>query len=180
MSLQGYLDTIKSKTGKSAEDLRKLAAVKGLSTRAEIVQWAQTELGLGLGHARAVAHVLLRHEAGSIQEQIDAHFKGGKSEWRSTYENLLTKISKFGKDIEVSPAKAYLSLVRNKKKFAILQPATKDRFDIGIKLKGVKPAGRLETAGSWNSLVTHRVRISDPKQIDAEVLRWLKQAYEKA
>jgi hypothetical protein len=135
---------------------------------------------LGLGHARAVAHVLLRHEAGSIQEQIDAHFDGNKGAWRETYETLLTKISKFGKDIEVSPAKAYLSLLRNKKKFAILQPATRERFDIGIKLKGVKPAGRLEAAGSWNSLVSHRVRISDPNEIDAEVLRWLKQAYEKA
>ncbi len=178
--MQGYLDTIKSKTGKSVEDLRKLAAKKGLTTRAEIVKWAQSELGLGLGHARAVAHVLLRHEAGSVQEQIDAHFAGGKSEWRSTYETLLTRISKFGKDIQVSPAKAYLSLVRNEKKFAVLQPATRDRFDIGLKLKGMKPAGRLEAAGSWNSLVTHRVKITDQKQIDAEVLRWLKQAYDNA
>lgn len=170
------------KTGKSPEDLRKLAAKKGLTTRAEIFNWAQTELGLGLGrrHARAVAHVLLRHEAGRMQDQIDAHFKGGKAEWRPTYEALLTKISKFGSDIEISPAKAYLSLLRNKKKFAILQPATRERFDIGIKLKGVKPAGRLEAAGTWNSMVTHRVRITDAKQVDAEVLRWLKQAYEKA
>jgi hypothetical protein len=122
--------------------------------------------------------VLLRHEAGSTQEQIDTHFKGNKGEWRETYETLLTKIAKFGKDIEVSPAKAYLSLVRNKKKFAILQPATRERFDIGIKLMGVKPTGRLEPAGSWNSLVTHRIKISDAKQIDAEVLRWLKQAYD--
>lgn len=44
----------------------------------------------------------------------------------------------------------------------------------------MNPAGRLEEAGSWNSLVTHRVRIKDPKEIDAEVLRWLKQAYDKA
>lgn len=131
MSLHGYLDTIETKTGKTVEDLRKLAAKKGLTTRAEIVKWAQAELGLGLGHARAVAHVLLRHEAGSVQEKIDAHFKGGKSEWRATYEALLTKISKFGKDIEVSPAKAYLSLVRNKNKFAILQPATRDALTLG-------------------------------------------------
>ena len=29
-------------------------------------------------------------------------------------------------------------------------------------------------------MVTHRVRISDPKQIDKEVLAWLKQAYDAA
>jgi hypothetical protein len=45
------------------------------------------------------------------------------------------------------------------------------------KLKGATPSGRLEAACSWNRMVTHRVRISDPKQIDAEVLAWLKQGY---
>jgi len=27
-------------------------------------------------------------------------------------------------------------------------------------------------------MVTHRVRVTDPKQIDKEVLAWLKQAYD--
>ena len=74
----------------------------------------------------------------------------------------------------------YINVVRRGKKFAILQPSAAERFDIGIKLKGVKPTGRLEAAGSWNAMVTHRVRISDPKQIDKEVLAWLKQAYDAA
>ena len=51
-------------------------------------------------------------------------------------------------------------------------------MDIGIKLKGVAPTEQFEAAGSWNAMVTHRVRISDPKQIDAEVLAWLRQAYD--
>jgi hypothetical protein len=55
-----------------------------------------------------------------------------------------------------------------------------ERLDIGIKLKGVAPTDRLEAAGSWNAMVTHRVRITDPKQIDKEVLAWLKQAYDAA
>jgi hypothetical protein len=48
------------------------------------------------------------------------------------------------------------------------------------KLKGVKPTGRLEAAGSWNAMVTHRVRIGDPRQIDKAVLAWLRQAYDAA
>ena len=62
----------------------------------------------------------------------------------------------------------------------IVEPATPERFDIGLKLKGVAPAGRLEPAGAWNAMVTHRVRVSDPKQIDAQVLAWLKLAYTAA
>ncbi|MGD0752286.1 MAG: DUF5655 domain-containing protein, partial [Anaerolineales bacterium] len=62
---------------------------------------------------------------------------------------------------------------------AIIQ-VTAEHMDIGIKLKGMKPTERFEAAGAWNSMVTHRVRISDLDQIDAEVLAWLKQAYEAA
>ena len=53
-------------------------------------------------------------------------------------------------------------------------------MDIGIKLKGVVPTGRLESACAWSSMVTHRVRITDPEQIDPELLAWLKQAYNEA
>lgn len=34
---------------------------------------------------------------------------------------------------------------------SLLQTSTAERFDIGIKLKDVAPAGRLEAAGSWNN-----------------------------
>lgn len=51
---------------------------------------------------------------------------------------------------------------------------------IGIKLKGAEPTKRFEEAAGWNSMVTHRVRINDPRQIDDGLLKWLKRTYEKA
>jgi len=57
---------------------------------------------------------------------------------------------------------------------------TGERMDIGIKLKNLATTGRFEEAGAWNAMVTHRVRITDPKQIDAEVISRLKQAYDKS
>jgi hypothetical protein len=77
-----------------------------------------------------------------------------------------------------SANETYVNLVRGKKKFAILQPSAADRLDIGVKLKVVRPEGRFEVAGSWNTMVTHRIRIGDPAEIDAEVLSWLKNAYD--
>ena len=182
MTFQAYLDTIKDKTGKTPEDFRALARKKGLVKRGEIVAWLKTDFALGHGHANAMAHVLVSADAPKVSPdgQIAAHFTGKKSEWRKTYDTLMKKIARFGKDIEVSPTKSYLSLLRGDKKFAILEPATPERFDIGIKLKSVAPGGRLEAAGAWNAMVTHRVRISDPKELDAEVLAWLKQAYDAA
>jgi hypothetical protein len=107
-------------------------------------------------------------------------FAGNKEQWRKPYDALLTKVSKFGKDVSVSSTDTYISLLRGSKKFGIVQPSAAERLDIGIKLKGVKPTDRLEAAGKWNAMVTHRVRITDLKQIDKEVIAWLKQAYEAA
>lgn len=180
--MQAYLDTIKAKTGKTVEDFRALAHEKDLAKRGEIMTWLKTEFELGHGHANAMTYQIMNPEPVEISQddQIAELFKGSKSEWHRTYDKLMTEIAKFGADIEVAPTQSYISLLRRAKKFAILQPSTSDRFDIGIKLKGIVPAGRLEAAGAWNNMVTYRVRISDPEQIDSEVLAWLKQAYDAA
>ncbi len=63
MSFQAYIDNIKSKTGKSPDDFKKLAEAKGFikngqlnpATKAgEIVAWLKDDFGLGHGHAMAI------------------------------------------------------------------------------------------------------------------------------
>jgi predicted transport protein len=98
---------------------------------------------------------------------------------RPIYDRLLAAITKFGSDIEVSPKKAYVSLRRGKQ-FAIVQPSTATRLDVGINLKGVEPTERLEASGSFNAMLSHRVRLSTVAEVDRELLAWLKKAYEAA
>lgn len=40
--------------------------------------------------------------------------------------------------------------------------------------------GKLEASGSFNSMLSRRVTLSHPNQIDDAVISWLKKAYEKA
>ena len=108
-----------------------------------------------------------------------AQYAGAKAGLRPIYDAVLTAIQKFGKDIEVSPKKAYVSLRRNKQ-FAIIQPSTATRIDVGINLKGTAPTERLEASGSFNAMVTHRVRVEKPNDVDGQLLSWLKKAYEAA
>lgn len=58
MSFQAYLDTIKSKTGKTPDDLKKLADKKGLLKpgvkAGDIVSWLKEDFDLGHGHAMAI------------------------------------------------------------------------------------------------------------------------------
>ncbi len=179
MSFQAYLDTIKAKTGKTPDDFKKLAEQKGLSKHGEIIKWLKEDVELGHGHATAIAGTILKpdHFKTPTDDKIAALFKGKKEAWRKTYDSLMAKVSKFGEDVNVAATESYVSLLKDKKKFAIVQPSS-ERLDLGIKLKGVNAEGKLEPSGSWNSMVTHRVKISDPKELDKEVLAWLKQAYD--
>ncbi len=182
MSFQAYIDTIKDKTGKTPQDFAKLLAKQGLSKHGEVVAWLKSEFELGHGHANAMTQLLLNADKfkAAPDDKLAAHFAGDKAKWRKTYDALAVKINTFGADIALAPNTIYVNVQRGGKKFALLQVSTAERFDIGIKLRGVAPTERFEAAGSWNNMVTHRVRISEPKQIDAEVLAWLKQAYDAA
>ncbi len=182
MTYQAYLDTIKAKTGKTPADFRKLAAKKGLTKYPELVSWLKTDFELGHGHANVIAHEIMNVDAPKVtrEEAIAKLFAGKKEKWRKPYDTLAAKLSKFGKDVSVGTTSSYISLLRDGKKFGIVMPSSAERLDLGIKFKGVKPTTRLESAGTWQNMVTHRVRIHDPKEIDKEVLAWLKQAYDVA
>ena len=62
MTFQAYIDNIKEKTGKSAEDFKALAKKKGLLKpevkAGEIVAWLNEDFGLGRGHAMAIYSLL--------------------------------------------------------------------------------------------------------------------------
>lgn len=179
MSFQAYLDSVKAKTGKTPRDFARLAAELGLTKHGEIVTWLKQDFALGHGHANAIAVVLLKPDPrkASPTEHLDALFAGPQVVWRDPCERLLARVREFGPDVSIDTNETYVNILRAKK-FAILQPSSAVRLDIGIKRKGVAPAGRFEAAGSWNRMVTHRLRVVDPREIDAEVVAWLKLAYD--
>lgn len=115
----------------------------------------------------------------NADERVLAHFAGKNSKWRRPYEALVENVHAFGPDVSISPTHAYIGLLRNGRKFGILAISTR-RLDIGLKLKGTPAAGRFEDAARWNSMVTHRVRITSPEEIDREILSRLREAYERA
>jgi Domain of unknown function (DUF4287)/Domain of unknown function (DUF5655) len=182
MSFQAYLDNVKAKTGKTTEDFARLAAQKSLAKHGDIVKWLKSDFSLGHGHATAIAGVLTRQgtPTSSAEEKIQRLFDGKKKHWQEPSEKLIARMTEFGADFSASAGGTYVSLLRAGKKFAILQPSSTKRLDIGIKLKGVAADEQFESARNWNAMVTHRVRVSAPNQIDRKVVFWLKRAYDAA
>ncbi len=119
-------------------------------------------------------------DAGSVEnkdELIEKQYKG-KEHLKPLYEKLLFEVLKFGTDVEVAPKITYVSLIR-KKQFAILNPSTKTRFEIGINLKGKEPKGKLQVEKP-NSMCSHKINLTDINDIDKEVIEWIKTAYDNA
>jgi hypothetical protein len=182
MSFQAYLDSVKAKTGKTPDDFAKLADQRGLNKHGDIVKWLKADFELGHGHATAIAGVLMKRGApkATAPEKFSALFSGKKERWEKPCESLVQQLQNFGADFSASAGGTYVNLLRAGKKFGILQPSSGERLDIGIKLKGIAPEHRFELAGNWNAMVTHRVRIEDPSEVNHEVVSWLKRAYDAA
>ncbi|MBI3789729.1 MAG: hypothetical protein HY275_02490 [Gemmatimonadetes bacterium] len=84
----------------------------------------------------------------------------------------------FGSDITLDPKKGYVS-VRRAKQIATFHASTATRLDVGLKLRTTPATARLEAAGSWNGMVTHRVRLADVAGVDRELVAWLRAAYDE-
>ncbi|MBC7844364.1 MAG: DUF4287 domain-containing protein [Gemmatimonadaceae bacterium] len=177
------VQTLETTTGKSIDAWLRLTTTSGKAKHGELVSWLKAEHGITHGYANLIAHQTLKSDAGSMRAEggdlVADMFAGDKAGMRPIFDALLTAIRAFGPGIEETPKKGYLSL-RRTTQFATLHPSTKNRFDLGIKLKGVAPGPRLEAAGSWNAMVTHRVRLASVGDVDAELVGWLRKAYHGA
>jgi hypothetical protein len=91
----------------------------------------------------------------------------------------MTVINALGTDVTTMPKKGYLSL-RRAKQFAMIQPSNTGRLDVGLILPGIPPTERLEPAGSFSALFTHRVRLTSANDIDSPLTDWLRAAYANA
>ncbi|MBN1449369.1 MAG: DUF4287 domain-containing protein [Bacteroidetes bacterium] len=180
--LQTMIDNMPEKTGRALDEWFQAISAAGAEAHGDIMKLLKGGHSVSHGYANTIS-ILYRQKtdggAPSGGDLIDAQFAGAKSGLRPLYDALIAEVRKFGSDVEIEPKKTYVSL-RRSKQFAIVQPATKDRIDLGLNLKGVDATERLEGGTVFSGMCTHRVRITAKKDIDAQLRSWLKQAYEQA
>ena len=180
-TLKKMLDNIELKTGKSADYWIKLVKKSGLKKHGQKMKLLKEEHGFTHGYANTIVHLSKEDSTFNTENKDDlvtVQYKG-KESLKPIYDKLIKEVSKFGDDIEIAPKKAYVSL-RRKKQFGLIQPYTKTRVDIGVNLKGEESSGVAEKAGSWNSMVSHRIRLESTKDVNKEVIAWLKKAYKNS
>jgi hypothetical protein len=107
---------------------------------------------------------------------LDVLYAGRKAALRPVHDALIVAINALCYEVEQVPEKGYISL-RRVKQFAMIQPSTLKRIDVGLILRDHEPTHRLEPAKGFNAQFTHRVRIHTFTDIDDELCGWLRHAY---
>lgn len=182
-ALATQLANIEKRTGRSLEALAALVRGSGLSRHGEIRDMLKRDLALGHGDANTLVHYVLKSDGTSAAagkdtgEVLDEIYAGPKAALRPIHEQLMAAIERFG-ECEIAPKKGYVSL-RRKKQFAMIGPATNTRVDVGLNMKDVAATSRL-TALPPGQMCQYKVKVTDPEEVDAELIGWLRRAFDSA
>jgi len=182
-AIQTQLNNIQKKTGMSLKELSRFVLKSGLSKHGEIREMLMAKLGLSHGDANSLVHAVFesdgtRAAAGkSADAVLDEIYSGAKSGFRPIHEALMKHIVKFG-EFEIVPKKGYVSL-RRKRQFAMIGPKTNTRFEVGINAKDLKKNVRLAEQPK-GSMCNYIVSLTEAKDVDAELIAWIKSAFEGA
>ena len=167
---------IEKRSGKTLAQLKAIVKKSGLAKHGELVKMLKSDLGMGHGDANAVVHLALKSdgqsaaEGLSTQQVLDEIYAGPKEALRPIHDKL--------GDFEEAPKKNYVSY-RRKKQFVMIGPPTRTRVEVGFNMKGVAPTDRLlqEPPGK---MCGYKVKLTDAKEVDAELIAWIKKAYTAA
>ncbi|HLG13829.1 MAG TPA: DUF5655 domain-containing protein [Blastocatellia bacterium] len=187
--MRKWLDELPEKTGRSLDEWIALVKKSGPPTEKERRDWLKSAYGLGTNSAWWIAE---RAAGKNLDEgdpdaylkaaegYVEAMFSGPKSALRPIYDKLLKLGLQTGKDVKACPCQTIVPLYRNHV-FAQIKPTTQTRIDMGFALGDMKPKGRLIDTGGFakKDRITHRIPITSVAEIDDEVKRWLKVAYDR-
>jgi hypothetical protein len=186
--VQNAIAKLREKTGRSLDEWVVLIRKSGPAGEAARRDWLKKEHKLGTNYAAWLAERAdgKGGEAGDPDTYLEAAegyvrdlFGGSKEALRPIYDALLTLGLSLGKDVKACPCKTFVPLYR-KHVIAQIKPSTRTRIDFGLALGGTKAPTRLIDTGGFKKgdRITHRIAITAPGDIDGEVTRWLKKAYE--
>jgi hypothetical protein len=179
------------KTGRSLEQWVKLLEAQGPKSEADRRTWLKSEHGFGTNFATWIAK---RASGGTSWEEgdpaayltaaadyVETMYTGPKETLRPLHDRLIELFRALGPDVRICPCKTIVPAYREHV-FAQIKPATRTRIDLGLSLRNVEPAGRLLSTGGQakGDRITHRIAVSSLGDIDRELDRWLRLAYERA
>jgi uncharacterized protein DUF5655 len=186
--VEASMRNLLERTGKSAGEWAAIVRKDGppnekarrewLKTRHDFTTnyaWWIAELSVGKGQDHTNPEAYLASAEGYVEKM----FAGKRAALRPVYDRLLKLGLATGAEVKACPCQTIVPLYRHHV-FAEIKPATNTRLDMGFALGGRKATGRLVDTGGFakKNRITHRIPITSLEEIDDEMTRWLKTAYE--
>lgn len=188
---QKRIAELKGKTGRTLSEWTALIRHAGPPDRKKRLEWLKHEHGLGMNYAMFLAERAEGEGRGADLDSPKAYlaaaeryvaemFAGPRAGLKPLYEELLALGLGLGPDVQACPCQTIVPLYR-KHVFAQIKPATRTRIDLGFALGGRRAEGRLISTGGYEKKdrITHRIPIESAEDIDQEVTRWMRVAYEE-
>ncbi len=185
--VQKWIAELPERTGKSLDQWMNLINKEGPKTEEARRDWLKSEHKFGTNNAswlaqRSVGKATEDDDPDLYLQAAEKYVKAmfaAKPDLVPIYEKVLELGLALGKDVKACPCQTIVPLYR-KNVFAQLKPTTKTRLDLGFCLRGVPFTDRLVDTGGTakKDRITHRIGLTSVKEIDGEVKRRFKQAYE--
>jgi predicted transport protein len=169
---------IERTTGRSLAEWIETVQASGLAKHGEAVAMLKRDHGLGHGNANLIVVKAREAAAGGRTSDADlvaAQYSGRHADLRPLYDAVVARVQAFGPDVELAPKKSYVSL-RRSRQFGQVGPAA-GQLEVCVNLPGHPGTTRLQRI---SGMATHRVRIREASELDAELVGWLQDAYERA
>jgi hypothetical protein len=96
---------------------------------------------------------------------------------RPIYDAIIDAAIGLG-DVVIQARKTYVSLLTPRRTFARVQATTRNRVDLGLRLDGYEPGGRLQPSRIQETMRL-QIGLATLTEFDAEVVEWLKRAYDQ-
>ena len=169
---------LRERTGDGVDTWNRRIEAQGFDDEEELRAWL-TKQGVS-GYAQSL---LVMERFGypdfllaSADELIDGQY-ADRPQLRPIFDAIIEAASSLGK-VTIQARKTYVSLVSARRTFARIQPTTKKRVDLGLRLEGRRPGGRLQPSRIQESMKV-QIGLGAPDEVDSEVLGWLQRAYDE-
>jgi len=169
---------LKERTGQDVTAWNARIAEQEFADEASLRRWLESEgvagypQGLLVMERFGYPHFL----TASSDELIDGQYRD-RPELRPILDAILGRLTRLG-EVTVQTRKTYVSLVTPRRTFAAVQPTTKRRVDLGLRLPDQSLGGRIESAASMgSSQVNVRIGLTSIGDVDDEIDHWLELAY---
>jgi hypothetical protein len=112
----------------------------------------------------------------SADELIEGQY-ADRPQLKPIFEAIIAATAGLG-TVVIQTRKTYVSLVSPRRTFARVQPTTKQRVDLGLRLEGLQAGGRLQPSKIHQTMPL-QISLTTPAEVDSEVLDWLQRAYDQ-